>query len=120
MRVEAEKKRLAREHQIEEQNRKREIIELKKKELQQQAEEAQREREQAEILKMHLKQNQVIAQQQQQQQRKAKNPHPMVLTFDMLDAGDSTDDESKPSNKRPPPPTWSLSECSYLFSLTTI
>lgn len=30
--------------------------------------------------------------------------------FDMLESGDSTDDEGKTSAKRPMPPTWSLSQ----------
>lgn len=30
--------------------------------------------------------------------------------FDQLASGDSTDDEAKPSVKRPPPPTWSMSQ----------
>lgn len=30
--------------------------------------------------------------------------------FDMLESGDSTDEEGKESRKRPPPPAWSLSK----------
>lgn len=37
---------------------------------------------------------------------KKKNPY----NFDMLDSGDSTDDEAKTSSKKPSPPAWSLSQ----------
>lgn len=33
-----------------------------------------------------------------------------TYNFDMIDSGDSTDEEGKSSSKRPPPPNWSLSK----------
>lgn len=36
-----------------------------------------------------------------------KNNH---YNFDMLESGDSTDEETKRSSKKPPPPSWSLLE----------
>lgn len=35
--------------------------------------------------------------------------------FDMLESGDSTDDEGKTSSKRPQPPSWSTSQNRYAF-----
>lgn len=40
-----------------------------------------------------------------EEEKRKKNAY----NFDMLESGDSTDDEAKVSSKRPPPPTWSLS-----------
>lgn len=40
------------------------------------------------------------------EEAKKKNPY----HFDMLDSGDSTDEEAKVSTKKPSPPTWSLSQ----------
>lgn len=40
------------------------------------------------------------------EEAKKKNPY----HFDMLESGDSTDEETKTSNKKPPPPSWSLSQ----------
>lgn len=48
-----------------------------------------------------LKQNKMKA----EEQRK-KNAY----NFDMLESGDSTDDEGKTSSKRPMPPVWSMSQ----------
>ncbi|XP_031640521.1 inner centromere protein-like [Contarinia nasturtii] len=56
------------------------------------------------IMQEKLKQNKLQA----EEQRK-KNPY----NFDMLDSGDSTDDEGKTSNKRPLPPPWSTSNNRY-------
>lgn len=38
-----------------------------------------------------------------------------AYNFDMLESGDSTDDEGKASNKRPMPPSWSTSHNRYAF-----
>lgn len=40
------------------------------------------------------------------QQQKMKST---IYNFDMLESGDSTDEEGKESRKRPPPPVWSIS-----------
>ncbi|KAG5674984.1 hypothetical protein PVAND_004926 [Polypedilum vanderplanki] len=47
------------------------------------------------------------AAQQQQQQKKKLQKDSNTYSFDMLNTDDSTDDESKPSKKRPDPPQWS-------------
>lgn len=41
---------------------------------------------------------------------KKKNEMKNVYSFDMLNTDDETDDESRPSSKRPPVPEWSLSK----------
>lgn len=46
------------------------------------------------------------ANKQKAEEQKKKNPY----TFDMLESGDSTDEESKVSSKKPPPPSWSLTQ----------
>lgn len=38
-----------------------------------------------------------------------------AYNFDMLESGDSTDDEGKTSSKRPSPPAWSTSHNRYAF-----
>lgn len=48
----------------------------------------------------------------QQKKESSKNTY----NFDMLHTDDSTDDESKPSKKRPSPPSWSKSEFIFLVS----
>lgn len=53
-----------------------------------------------------LKQNKLKA-----EELRKKNAY----NFDMLDSGDSTDDECKTSNKRPMPPSWSTSNNRYAF-----
>lgn len=40
---------------------------------------------------------------------KAEERKKNAYNFDMLESGDSTDDEGKTSSKRPAPPTWSMS-----------
>lgn len=55
-------------------------------------------------LQERLKANKRIAESEAVQNYKM-NPY----NFDMIESGDSTDDEDKDSRKRPPPPSWSLS-----------
>lgn len=69
---------------------------------------------------LHLKlQKQLLIDKTEQQRRaEAKNTY----SFDSLDTDDSTDDESRPSKKRPPPPTWCNSKLNiqlikYAFAL---
>lgn len=45
------------------------------------------------------------------EEMKKKNAY----NFDMLESGDSTDDEGKTSSKRPMPPSWSTSHNRYAF-----
>lgn len=56
-------------------------------------------------MKEQLKLNQL------KQDERKKNAY----NFDMLDSGDSTDDEGKTSSKRPLPPSWSTSQNRYAF-----
>lgn len=54
-------------------------------------------------LQEKLKANKLAAERDQQKLRTN------TYNFDMLESGDSTDEEGKESRKRPPPPAWSLS-----------
>lgn len=38
-----------------------------------------------------------------------------AYTFDMLESGDSTDEECKQSSKRPPPPSWSTTQNRHAY-----
>lgn len=53
------------------------------------------------VLQEKLKANKRAAELEQQKQKN-------LYTFDMIESGDSTDDEGKETTKRPPPPTWSV------------
>lgn len=55
-----------------------------------------------------LKQNKMKA-----EELRKKNAY----NFDMLESGDSTDDEGKTSSKRPTPPSWSVSQNRRAFVL---
>lgn len=57
---------------------------------------------------LHLKMQKQIMLEKTAQQRKAETKH--TYNFDMLHTDDSTDDESRPSKKRPTQPDWSKSE----------
>ncbi|CAO1325447.1 unnamed protein product [Diamesa serratosioi] len=54
---------------------------------------------------LHLKLQKQLLLDKTEQQRRAEAKH--IYTFDSLDTDDSTDDESRPSKKRAPPPDWS-------------
>lgn len=54
-------------------------------------------------------QEKLKANQRAEELRRKNAQHQNAYGFDMLESGDSTDDEGKPSTKRPPPPLWSLS-----------
>ena len=60
---------------------------------------------------LHLKlQKQIILEKQQKKVQKNKEELKNTYCFDMLNTDDETDDESRPSSKRPPVPKWSQSE----------
>lgn len=56
-------------------------------------------------------QEQLMQNKMKAQEMRKKNAY----NFDMLESGDSTDDEGKTSNKRPMPPSWSTSHNRYAF-----
>lgn len=51
---------------------------------------------------------------------KKKNESSNVYSFDMLNTDDETDDESRPSTKRPPIPEWSLSKIFFITYISTV
>lgn len=62
---------------------------------------------------LHLKlQKQII---QEKAEKLKKEDSKNTYSFEMLHTDDSTDDEGRPSQKRPPAPTWSKSEFRVLF-----
>lgn len=59
---------------------------------------------------LHLKlQKQII---QEKSEKKKKEESKNIYNFEMLDTDDSTDDEGRPSQKRPAAPSWSKSKFS--------
>lgn len=57
---------------------------------------------------LHLKMQKQLLLDRSLQKKKEESKN--VYSFEMLHTDDSTDDESRPSTKRPPPPEWSKSE----------
>lgn len=57
---------------------------------------------------LHLKLQKQLIKEKSLQQKKAESKN--VYSFEMLHTDDSTDDESRPSAKRPSPPDWSKSK----------
>lgn len=71
-------------------------------------------------LQMQMHQQRLLLQQQQQmQQTKFKQPV-TLYNFDLLETDDSTDDESKPSSKRPPVPSWSKSNFLQILKMALL
>lgn len=71
----------------------------------------------AKVLQEKLKANKRVAESEAAQYNKL-NPY----NFDMIESGDSTDDEGKETAKRPPPPSWSLkhSRMPYIIAQSNI
>lgn len=59
-----------------------------------------------ESLRLKLQKQIMIGKTEQQKKEESKNTY----NFDMLHTDDETDDEARPTNKRPPAPKWSSSE----------
>lgn len=100
---------------------------LEKKQLELElAEVARKEREAIDNMKIQKAkeelQQKLLENQRLQQEKKAtkKVKDALKYDFDLLNSGDSTDEEGKPSSKRPPPPVWSkckLSSNWFLFNI---
>lgn len=58
-------------------------------------------------------QEQLKANKLRAEESKKKNAY----NFDMLESGDSTDDEAKPTTKRPPAPSWSIHQYRHPYIL---
>lgn len=67
---------------------------------------------------LHLKLQKQLIKDKAMQQKKAESKN--TYSFDMLHTDDETDDESKPSAKRPPMPEWSKSEYFPMYDLNWI
>lgn len=87
------------------------------RELQQAKKAAAERKEQEHYLKVlnekKKMQEQLKLNKQNAEELRKKNPY----NFDMLESGDSTDDEGKVSQKRPLPPDWSMSGRRHAYVL---
>ncbi|XP_055313027.1 inner centromere protein-like [Sitodiplosis mosellana] len=100
---------------LQEQKRKEAEREQKRKEAQLAKKAAADRKEQEHYLRVLAEkkamQEQLKLNKMKAEEQRKKNAY----NFDMLDSGDSTDDEGKTSSKRPTPPSWSTSHNRYAF-----